>query len=532
MIPHASRAARLAPPLLLAVLAACADRESGPALPDAAAAVAACAPARTLALQPGDTAVLTAAQAACFALGERGSYLLAGYDTRAAEASRTGPEPSWLPEVTYTLAERTGAPAASSARGPAASLSAAPAAPRPDATTAGAGEAWSADEPFARELPWRRDDRFRVTRNLTGAAATARVLDVYGGRYVVAVVEGDEHREAAAFREQLHAALGRFLADGVPLFRSVFGADAEPATSAGSGQVLILLSAWDPALSAGNAATRLGSGGEPFTRIDLNLNVSQAYDEGFLPHEHAAARLKLLSHELAHAWAARYLARTFGPGAPPATVWAAEGTADLLGIEMARRFAGVGRDANLEWDTYTARVFPLTLEPRFGNGVLVGGYLSASSFLRDQQARLVRAGVGEEEALRAVVLGALEGMHGRPGDPRAPGLSRRLSGLLGRAWRPDEGVLLWALAQAADDRTPFAHLQNPLFRDVSNPEARFGRGWSPAVERTITSGSGETHRFTWPFGSVFHARMQETGGGVFSALSDVEGSRWMVVRVR
>lgn len=526
MIRHSLVRRPAAWPLALVLAAACSD---GGTAPTESATRAACAPARDVSLLPGDTAVLDEAQAACFSLSRAGSYLLAGYDTRAAEASRTGPEPGWLPAATYTVAEMSRGEAPGQASRSSAPATPAATGPRTDVALAPASAPSDAD-PYSRGTRWHEGERFRVSRHLSGEPAMARVMGVYDGGVVVAAVEG-EGAGADAFRAQLAPAVDELLRTGVPLFRRVFGG-AAPATSPGSEQLLVLLSSWDPKVSSGNAQTRVGADGLPYTRIDLNLNVSAAYDPGFAPYEHTSSRLSTLAHEVAHAWQARYLAAAFGPGAlSSAPVWTVEGTADLLALETVRRSLGIGLADNIEWDTFSSRVLPLTLEPRLGNGVISNGYFSAASFLRDQQARLVRGGVDADAALAEVVRGALEGMHGRPG-AAGTGLEARVGRLYGRAWSPEEGVLFWALAQAADDHTSLPELQNFFYRDVSNPEARFGRGWSPAVEQTLSSGSGERHRFGQPYGSAFYLRLQDAGGGTWAATADVPGSRWMVVRVK
>src|SRR5687768_14648128 len=99
-MPATSPLIRLAALIAIALpLAACGDGGSGagaPTAPTAPQGTASCAAQATVDLQPGQTASLTAAQAACFQLAPHAGarYALAGFDARAVEGARGGPEPT------------------------------------------------------------------------------------------------------------------------------------------------------------------------------------------------------------------------------------------------------------------------------------------------------------------------------------------------------------------------------------------------------------------------------------------------------
>src|SRR5215212_3438447 len=89
-------------------LAACGDAGgAAPTAPQGPAASLACAPAASVDLQPGQTQALTAAQAACFRLAPHAGarYALAGFDARAIDGARGGPEPSMADQPTYVVGD-------------------------------------------------------------------------------------------------------------------------------------------------------------------------------------------------------------------------------------------------------------------------------------------------------------------------------------------------------------------------------------------------------------------------------------------
>jgi hypothetical protein len=512
-----------------AALAACGGAGSG-AAPTAASGDAqpSCTAAASVSLQPGQTQTLTAQEAACFTLAaaEGAEYALAGYDARGLEASRAGQEAGALGDPQYTIADATHGAARTLAAG--ATASAEPA--RPLDVTYRASTALDAADPFARATPWREGERFQVKPLEGSQPVQARVVRIVGGRFALAVVEGDE-AGAARVLDQAAEAL-QFLAQrGVPLLQSTF-TPSLPSTSAGSGQLLVLATAWD--VSKGGAATWTREDAEGVNSfVWLNLNLRPGKGEGFETYDHASYRVKVLGHELTHAWQALWLheAHADGHAAAQAPAWSMEGGADFVAMDLVRRFLGVG--ANWKWSenlepSKASVVF--ALEPFDARGRLTWGYYDASSLLRDLQARLTAAGMTPEAAMAEVSKGAVEGWHGADGDGGAcAGLVERMRARLGAAWDPAAAVLLWTASQAADDRTPNATLSNPTYYDVGSADDRYG--WKPAAE--VRAGSGQSAAVTQVAGGSFYVRVKgDRAASTLSAASSTPDARWMIVRVR
>ena len=508
-------------------LAACGD--AGGASPVEAEARPSCTAAASLSLAVGETTVLTAEQAACFQLaaGAGAEYALAGYDARALEASRAGTSPGTLAEPSYTIADATYGGAQSRA-----SFAAAPvAAPGPrHFRQQASASAVGVNSPFARTTPWREGERFTVNPIEGTEPAAARVVRVVGGRFVLAVLEKDE-AGASRVLQQAGEALEFLARTGVPLLQSSFSADA-PVTSAGSGQLLILATAWNPDLGTAATWSHQDAGGVS-SFVWLNLNLRPGKGEGFEMYDHASFRVKVLGHELTHAWQAAWLHAEHGHASPAAAGWSVEGGADFVAMDLVRRFLGVGLGSNWRWTDHLqpqlASVI-FALEPADAQGRLTWGYFDASSLLRDLQARLMAGGMSAEAAMAEVSRGAVEGWHGADGDGGAcAGLVERLRPRLGGGWDPASAVLLWTATQAADDRTPNPALDNPTYYRVGDEDARYG--WKAAAE--VRAGSGESAAVSQVAGGSFFVRLR--GAGVASTISAAGSSpeaRWMIVRVK
>ncbi|HEU4881189.1 MAG TPA: hypothetical protein VFT45_03055 [Longimicrobium sp.] len=513
-----------------AALAACGGAGAGSA-PTAATPEGgpSCTAAASVSLQPGQTQTLTAAEAACFRLaaGDGAEYALAGYDARGLEASRAGQAAGSLADPQYTVADAT--------HGAARSLSAAPSATgaprRPLDVRYASASALDAADPFARTTPWRAGERFQVKPLEGNQPVQARVVAIVGG-FALAVVEGDE-AGASKVLEQATEAL-QFLAQrGVPLLQSTFSAST-PSTSAGSGQLLVLATAYDPAKGAGATWTREDATGA-YSFVWLNLNLRPGKGDGFAMYDHASYRLKVLGHELTHAWQAAWLHETHagGDAAAQAPAWSIEGGADFVAMDLLRRFLGVGLGSNWKWSDHlepSKESVIYALEPSDARGRLTWGYYDASSLLRDLQGRLMAAGMSPEAAMAEVSRGAVEGWHGADGDGGAyAGLVERMRARLGAAWDPAAAVLLWTASQAADDRTPNAALANPTYYDVASADDRYG--WKPAAE--VRAGAGGSAAVSQVAGGSFYVRVKGARAeSTLSAASSTPDARWMIVRVR
>ncbi|HEU4455373.1 MAG TPA: hypothetical protein VFR81_20090, partial [Longimicrobium sp.] len=390
---------------------------------------------------------------------------------------------------------------------------------------------------FARAAPWSVGERFAVRRHLGGATATARVERIVGGRFVLAVVDADASPHAPKFIADTEKALETIVRDGVPVLERAFGA-ARPETSAGSGQMLIVLGAWNPDQGAGSAVTQAAPDGSGIGSVVwMNLDVRPGVRDGYDRLDVVSYRLKVLAHELTHAWQMRYAydAQPAGPRAVSfGPAWAMEGTADLLAMDLVRRSLGVGLTSNWDWQSAIrtgGSGLTYAMEPYGTRGRLAGGYMDAASFLRDVQLRLTRSGAAADDALAAVARGAVEGWFGTDAaGVRRQGLAERARAVLGAGWDPAEAVLLWTLTQAADDQTQAAELNNPVYARAADPDGEYA--WKPAVE-DLQAGRSFAYEVRRTPGSSFFVRLKDDGrGGTFSASSTTDGTRWMIARVK
>src|SRR5215218_5760192 len=146
---------------LALTLAACGGSGGGaPTSPQNPQNAASCEARSTLDLQPGQTAALTAAQAACFRLAPHAGarYALAGFDARAIEGARVGPEPSFGSDPVYVVGDGSGvapSPAPSGNRAPSADRAPSDLHVRADAAT-------DPLSPFSRATPWQQGERFNL----------------------------------------------------------------------------------------------------------------------------------------------------------------------------------------------------------------------------------------------------------------------------------------------------------------------------------------------------------------------------------
>lgn len=517
--------------------AACGDGGGGgsptaPAAPGTPVASAACPSQATVNLQPGQRQALTSAQASCFTLAAHAGarYVLAGFDARAVESARGGPEATPSGEPTYLLGD--GSPATPTA---VPNLSRSISAEASDFVVRRSVSADPAD-PFARATPWRQGERFAIRRKDGSGTATARVERIFGGRYVLAVVDADASSHAAKFVGDVEKGMEFMTREGVAVLERAFG--AAPVTSEGSGQMLIVLAAWNPDQGAGSAVTQADpAGGGVRSAVWINLDVRPGVRDGYDRLDVASYRLKVLAHELTHAWQMRYAyeaqpagarAVSFGPA------WAMEGTADLVAMDLVRRSLNVGLTANWDWQSALrggGSAMTYALEPFQTRGRLSSGYFDAASFLRDVQLRLSRSGLPSDDALATVARGAVEGWFGIDGaGVRRPGLAERVRAVLGAAWEPADAVLLWTLTQAADDQTQAAELNNPVYANAADPDGEYA--WKPAVD-DVQAGRSFAYEVRRNPGSSFFVRLKDDGrGGTFSASSSVDGTRWMIARLK
>ncbi|HEX2202222.1 MAG TPA: hypothetical protein VHG91_02935, partial [Longimicrobium sp.] len=493
-----------------------------------------------LALAVGRPVRLTAAQARCLRLaplpGAR--YALAFLDARQVRRAAEGFEgiPSGPSTYAVTVAEagQTAPSAAHVPGGPSASRAAAP-----DHVVRSASSV-SAGDPTRRDRPWNEGERFELRDPSLAAPLQARVVRVYGGHLVFAVAEGEVAEGGnEAWVARADSAFALLARHGEPVFRKSLS-PTRPVTSAASGQLLVVARR-DAGAWLGSSAV-VAAGGRRLSYAFVNTGYTFT----------AAGLLRTLAHEVAHAWQEQYAADLGSPGTG-AAAWALEGTADLLAWSVVGRALGVGVTDNWEWAGALADPgrAAYALLPAGTRGDLTAGYASAAGFGHDLVARLVRAGAAEDDALTAVVRGALEGWEGwdRFG-ARREGLARRMRRALGAGWTPSDALLGWTLAQAADDLTGAPELQNHAFARVSTAGHAAGLGWlAPATLRTggaalredpasAAALSGNAARVATRYGSPNYVRIEDEGrGGAYTLdaawngapLAEVE---WMIVRYR
>lgn len=396
-------------------------------------------------------------------------YALAFVDTRQMQRARSEFEGYASGPSRYTVSV-TGAGT------PARSMSAIPSASRSLSVERSSAAAVDA-RAFGRATPWKAGERFKTVDPAADTLMTARVVSIHGN-IVLAVADGQEAEGGTeSWLARADTALRFFAAEGVGIYGRVLTANA-PTTSAGSGQLLVL-AARDNAAYMGFSESREAGG-----RIHsiTYLNLARA-----LPS--SAGALRLLSHELAHAWQAQYGADTRPAGADWQTgaLWSIEGTADLLAWWMVGRYHRIEPNSNWDWARATEdpSTAPYALLAASTRDNFAQGYASAASFCLDLASRMVKEGALWDAALAAVVRGSLDGWYGYSvTGARRPGLAARMRPALGADWEPASALLTWTLSQAVDDVSTSDVFQNRAFLSASTgPNSTQGWG-APAVLRT------------------------------------------------
>ena len=421
----------------------------------------------------GQALHLTARAAHCLLLApEPGArYALAFVDTRQMQRARGEFEgyPSGPSRYTVSVTG-AGTPARSMSATPGASRSLAVERPRASLASADA-------RVYGRATPWRAGERFRTLDPAADTLMTARVVSVHGS-IVLAVADGQEAEGGTdRWLARADSAVRFFAAEGAGIYGRVLTANA-PTTSAGSGQLLVLAARDNAAYMGFSESHEVG--GRLHSVTHLNLAAA-------LPS--SASALRLLSHELAHAWQAQYGADTRPAGADWQTgaLWSIEGTADLLAWWMVGRYHRIEPNSNWDWARATEEpsMAPYALLAASTRDNFAQGYASAASFCLDLASRMVKEGASWDAALAAVVRGSLDGWYGYSvTGARRTGLAARVRPALGADWEPASALLTWTLSQAVDDIGTSDVFQNRAFLSASTgPNSTQGWG-APAVLRT------------------------------------------------
>jgi hypothetical protein len=372
---------------------------------------------------------------------------------------------------------------------------------------------------WCRSKPWAVGDKFIMRRPGTAKdTATATIYRIYDDHFVFASIDGHNSTRLEHMRAMIDESMPLFRQHALPLIRTVFG-DRFPTTSKGSGQLLTVIGDFTHGSAGGGCCYN----GEPASTVFLGSTLDGTLSQIFY----------LLAHEFTHTWQRRWYFDSRSASADPlntGSYWGTEGGADLVALEAGRRMMGVPWRANIPVPANTSDMYttPWYMESA-ATGIISGGYVHASSFLRDIVARLVARGVPIDEAFREASRGSLEDWFGlEPDNQRRAGFAERMQAYFGEPWNVANALLLYTLSQGADELTTNAALQNPFYAAMwSAPAGGFGR-------HTMIAEQGPqslvvTRRAT----STGYVRLEDKGhGSTFRATSDAEGIIWGIARVR
>jgi hypothetical protein len=497
-------------------------------------------------LAVGEALHLSPRAAHCLLLApEAGArYALAFVDTRTVARART--EYEGYPSAAATRYAVTVAAGGTAPRTSALASMASVAATERHAGRLTSGEEIGARDArvFGRRTPWKVGERFQAMDPAVDTLVTARVVSVYGSGLVLAVAEGQEAEGGTeSWIARADTALSFFADQGYDVYRRVLTANA-PTTSAGSGQLMVLAIRDRTPYVGFSESVEVGGRLHSVT----HLNLASA-----LPS--AASAIRLLSHEIAHAWQAQYAAESRPAGAvdwQTGATWSIEGTADLLGWWMVGRYNGIQPNSNWDWARSMDQpsLAPYALLAASTRDNFTQGYASAASFCLDLVSRMVKEGASWDAALAAVVRGSLDGWHGYSSTgAKRVGLASRVRPVLGAAWEPGDALLTWALSQAVDDVSPSEVFQNRTFLSASAGPTPM-QGWgAPAILRTggtatrVNYGAvaevwGNAATVSPVYGSPNYVLIEDEGqGGAYSLSAASNGAplasvSWALVRYR
>lgn len=485
-------------------------------------------------LRTGDFRMLSATEAACIRLPAAGAeYVLAYADMEQETRGRTGWAGFGGTPYGVRLVDRTTAAAGVGGDAakvvPARALIPGRAAAMPahiELSDAPAAATDCSDDDFVdltfwcRSKPWTVGETMTIRKpgSVEKVAVGATVWKTFGnGRFVFAVMDGEESQALRDFKAGIEAAMPHVVSTSMPLFESMFGS-SEPNTSEGSGQLLTIIGDFQHSSVGAGCCT----GGAPWAAVVLG--------SWHIPWEPQV--FYLLTHEFAHTWQMRwfYDHRPEGGDVWPSVTWGNEGGADLVAYEAQRRYAQLPWRANMglmEFGDGADRRNPLQQELAAA-GDFALGYVDASSFMRDVVARMVESGVPPDDAFMALTLGSLEDWHGWDFQGRKrPGFVERVQAFV-PGWDVGDALLVYALSQAADDLTTATTLQNPFYRLAGTEPLGDGFG-----TRRVETGTGEEIVFARMATSLGVVWLEDGGeGGSIEVTTDRPEVRWAIARVR
>jgi hypothetical protein len=352
---------------------------------------------------------------------------------------------------------------------------------------------------------------------------TARVVRIYDGHFVLALVLADSVPQFPAWLARMDSIMPLVLAEALPLLQAAF-LPGRPTTSPGSGQHLIIARRLNFAGGVAAPMTIPGDAGV-YSFVALDIGGGDAH-----------SLLHLVTHELAHAYQYMYAWDSRPSGETRVTLgerWAVEGGANLLANEVIRRRFGIGLEDNWDWRPHSpgSPLGPYAAPARVQDGTFAQGYDRSAMFLQELVIRGRRAwGETYEATLAAVARGALEGWYGfdAAGNQRY-GLTAAMRDLYGVTWEPDERLLIHALSQAVDDMFASTTFQNPAYREVSQGPGRLG--WKP--DALLAAGSADSHTALREQGSLGYFYLDDDDlGASFALTTAVPDIAWMLVRYR
>ncbi len=471
----------------------------------------------------------------CVELGlERARYAVAFFDTRFVQAARVSPELLVPEQDPYTVTIRAGTGIDG---GPITSRALTPRPqPRPDddamtdrVVRLSAGAAASPACPtdpgfgvFCHERLWSPGDTLTLPESFglfTGGSPRAVQIFLVRAPFVFSVSRSLREDDRARLEPILTNLAKIGILRVLPLLRRTL-LDRPVHTSLGSQQILVDI-VFDRipvcvcGVTVGQEVNGIGMAG-----VSLRLPDGLAFE---------ADRVGLFAHELTHVWQLAYEAgRSADPAsAPPTTSWALEGGADLVRQEVLRGLSLQPLAGNRDASQPAANIYldRMLRNLRVATGRIRDGYGQTAGFLRQLFLDATRAGSLYEPALSAVLLGALEGWYPST-DPTysGDGLAGRL-GAIAPGFDPTRAVLLYALANAADDRTKNADLQNHTVLD----SWRESLGSRFVPEADVGTGGGVT--LSRESGSVGYVYFEHDGTPARLSLeADIPEVRWMMVR--
>lgn len=514
--------------LACGVLYACAKDATEPPVPVTSPA---CEAQVSFDLQPGTGKLLPAGDSLCVTVATKGLYAVAYLDAAHIEANRSGnhfgsPADSFSVSVAFrgpvsvadAAAPSTTAPMPVSGRGT----------PVDVVTSRGSAEGTCdpSMSPWCRETPWKVGDEMAVD------VANGRKATVVAIAPPLVMAEWNNEMPLEGEGGVIEDAVREAAQSVVPMLSAAFDGEVV-STSPGSSQLVLVAQRGSLSLTYSRPSETASS-----SLIILSLNPDVADAVG------AALDIRVVAHELTHAWQFRYLYREAGPDGAWAPHWGIEGGADFVALQYLRSRFGISIDANGEAVgeniLYTPEdVYWQQVDRSFGD--IEAGYQQTEPLLRDLMVRLVRAGMSEPDALSNVAKGAVEGWFG-PGNGSSwhpPGMAARMSAGLGRQWDPVTGVLTWVLSDALDDRTTGDTFTNLSVLDAwkkvglsgFSPSGRVGRG-----RATTTRRAGSTGYFELSVGDEPDSRLILTSAGTPGPVPGIGETqvdvRWMVARIR